>query len=84
MSRFELVSLHVWMCLARLRADGSDGAKLSQELFDNFWDDMMNEIRHKGVKELSVNKHLVELQERHDAGVERNLHCARSLTRWAR
>merc|ERR1711988_1577754 len=24
----------------------------------------MNEIRHKGVKELSVNKHLVELQER--------------------
>jgi len=48
-SRFELLSLHVWMCLARLRMDGADGAKQSQELFDNFWDDMMNEIRAKGV-----------------------------------
>merc|ERR1712166_97604 len=36
--RFECVSLHVWMCLVRLRMEG--------------------------VKELSVNKHLVELQER--------------------
>lgn len=63
-SRFELLSLHIWMCLARLRMDGKTGSKLSQELFDNFWDDMMNEIRAKGVKELAVNKHLVELQER--------------------
>jgi len=62
--RFECVSLHVWMCLVRLRMEGDEGRKLSQELFDNFWDDMVNEIRHKGVKELSVNKHLVELQER--------------------
>lgn len=63
-ARFELLSLHIWMCLARLRMSGPDGTKLSQELFDNFWDDMMNEIRAKGVKELAVNKHLVDLQER--------------------
>jgi len=64
LARFECVSLHVWMCLVRLRMEGDEGRKMSQELFDNFWDDMVNEIRHKGVKELSVNKHLVELQER--------------------
>merc|ERR1711865_578486 len=64
LARFECVSLHVWMCLVRLRMEGDEGRLMSQELFDNFWDDMVNEIRHKGIKELSVNKHLVELQER--------------------
>lgn len=62
-SDFCLLSLHIWMCLGKLRAHGSDGQHLAQTLFDNFWDDMVVVIRSKGVKELQVNKHLVELQE---------------------
>ena len=59
-----LLTLHVWICLAKLRCVGDDGRKVSQVichtfpppyssrlqvLFDNVWDDMMHEIRLKGV-----------------------------------
>jgi len=64
-SRYRLLSLHIWMCLAKLRCCHGeyDGRKMAQILFDNFWDDMQMEIRKKQVRELEVNKWLVELQE---------------------
>merc|ERR1712086_139463 len=39
-SRYVLLVIHIWMCLAKLRNVGGDGRELSQILFDNFWDDM--------------------------------------------
>jgi len=62
-SMYTLLTLHVWMCLAKLRSSGPDGKQLSQSLFDNFWDEMVIEIRAKGVTELHITKNLVELQE---------------------
>ena len=32
-------------------------------MFDTVWDDMVVEIRNKGIPELQLNKNLVELQE---------------------
>jgi len=30
-------TLHLWLCFVRLRSEGSSGAYLSQELFNNLW-----------------------------------------------
>lgn len=45
-----VLSLHVWLLLVRLRAEGKDGRKLAQMLYDNFQDDVENKARKAGVK----------------------------------
>src|SRR6201746_147457 len=42
--RFDLLLLHLWMVLRRLRT-ATAGAKLSQALFDRFCDDMDGNLR---------------------------------------
>ena len=49
-SRYVLLTVHIWLCLMKLRSVGPDGKKVSQTLFDNFWDDMVSEIRLAGVR----------------------------------
>src|SRR5262249_10301984 len=50
--RFDMVLLHLWLVLRRLRtADG--GAALSQALFDHFCSDMDDNLREMGVGDLS-------------------------------
>ena len=56
-ARFDLLVLHLWMVLRRLRsADGA--ANVSQRLFDHFCDDMDANLREMGVGDLTVPKRM--------------------------
>lgn len=57
-----LLTLHVWMLLARLRPEGKDGAATSQALYENFSDDVETRVRAAGVR-VRVNKWLAELEK---------------------
>lgn len=61
-SQFALMSLHIWLCLARLRAEGKDGKEMSQALYDIFWEDIERRVYAAGVK-VRVSKWLKELEE---------------------
>ena len=55
--RFDLLVLHLWMLLRRLRPI-EGGAGLSQTLFDGFCDDMDANLREMGVGDLAVPKRM--------------------------
>ena len=55
--RFDLLLLHLWMVLRRLRLVSS-GVELSQALFDHFCDDMDANLREMGVGDLAVPKRM--------------------------
>ena len=60
--RFDMVLLHLWMVLRRLRpVDG--GAGLSQALFDHFCGDMDDNLREMGVGDLTVPKRMHKFGE---------------------
>jgi cytochrome b pre-mRNA-processing protein 3 len=52
--RFELVSLHVYLLLRRLRADHRRTARLAQALFDEMFEDMDGSVRELGAGDLGV------------------------------
>jgi len=60
-SRFALASLHLWLTLVRLRAEGDDGKLLGQELYDHFWAEMENRVRAEGVV-VRLSKWMKELE----------------------
>jgi cytochrome b pre-mRNA-processing protein 3 len=55
--RFDLLVLHLWMVLRRLRSI-EGGAGLCQALFDRFCDDMDANLREMGVGDLTVPKRM--------------------------
>jgi cytochrome b pre-mRNA-processing protein 3 len=55
--RFDLLVLHLWMVLRRLKSIG-DGGRLCQTLFDRFCDDMDGNLREMGVGDLTVPKRM--------------------------
>lgn len=55
--RFDMVVLHLWMVLRRLRA-ASEGPALAQALFDHFCDDMDDNLREMGVSDVGVPKRM--------------------------
>jgi cytochrome b pre-mRNA-processing protein 3 len=59
--RFEMVGLHVALLVRRLRAAGTPGRALAQELFDVMFADMDESLRHLGIGELSVGKQIKRL-----------------------
>eukprot|EP00238_Polyblepharides_amylifera_P011004 CAMPEP_0196594464 /NCGR_PEP_ID=MMETSP1081-20130531/78471_1 /TAXON_ID=36882 /ORGANISM="Pyramimonas amylifera, Strain CCMP720" /LENGTH=213 /DNA_ID=CAMNT_0041918745 /DNA_START=433 /DNA_END=1074 /DNA_ORIENTATION=+ len=60
--QFALLTLHVWLVLARLRKEGDDGRLLGQALYDIFWVDIEQRVHDAGVK-VRVSKWLKELEE---------------------
>lgn len=54
--RFEMVALHVWLLLRRLREGGEAGKAAGQKMFDILFDDMDQTLREMGVGDLSVGK----------------------------
>ena len=54
--RFDMVTLHMFIVLRRLKDIGEDGVKLSQDLFDIMFADMDKNLREMGVGDLSVGK----------------------------
>ena len=55
--RFDLLVLHLWMVLRRLKA-AAGGAAFSQALFDRFCEDMDANLREMGVGDLTVPKRM--------------------------
>lgn len=55
--RFDLLLLHLWMVLRRLR-QVPGGAEVSQALFDHFCGDMDDNLREMGVGDLAVPKRM--------------------------
>lgn len=55
--RFDLLILHLWLVLRRLRSAGEDHG-LSQALFDRFCGDMDDNLREMGVGDLTVPKRM--------------------------
>lgn len=53
--RFEMICLHAFLVLRRLRADKSDSA-LSQALFDTMFEDMDRNLREMGAGDLGVGR----------------------------
>lgn len=60
--RFDMVLLHLWLVLRRLRAV-EGGAGLSQALFDHFCGDMDANLREMGVGDLTVPKRMQKFGE---------------------
>jgi cytochrome b pre-mRNA-processing protein 3 len=52
--RFELIALHVYLILRRLRADHDRFGRLSQDLFDTMFADMDGSLREMGAGDLGV------------------------------
>ncbi|WP_428408351.1 ubiquinol-cytochrome C chaperone family protein [Hyphococcus sp.] len=60
--RFEMVALHVWLVMRRLKGD--EGAKkVSQCLFDAMFQNMDDSLRELGVGDLQVGKKIRKLAE---------------------
>jgi cytochrome b pre-mRNA-processing protein 3 len=56
--RFELIALHAFLVLNRLKADRQQTAELGQALFDAMFADMDRGLREMGVGDLSVGRHV--------------------------
>jgi cytochrome b pre-mRNA-processing protein 3 len=54
--RFDLLALHAFLVLHRLRAEGDRTADLAQALFDLMFADMDQNLRELGVGDLSVGR----------------------------
>ncbi len=61
--RFELVVLHVFLLLRRLRRDGEAAQALSQRIFDVLFQDMDRSLREIGVADLSVGRHIKHMAQ---------------------
>ena len=64
--RLDMVILHLWMTLRRLRAIGdadSDLDGLGRALIDHFCSDMDDNLRELGTSDLKVSKRLLEFNE---------------------
>jgi cytochrome b pre-mRNA-processing protein 3 len=55
--RFDLILLHMWMVLRRMRRDEA-GPERAQALFDRFCTDMDDNLREMGVGDLTVPKRM--------------------------
>ena len=56
--RFDLLLLHLWLLLRRLRTVAQGGAEVSQALFDRFCEDMDDNLREMGVGDQTVPKRM--------------------------
>jgi len=54
--RFDMVALHAFLVLRRLKRDRAQSARLAQSLFDVFFADMDQNLRALGVGDLSVGR----------------------------
>jgi len=56
--RFELICLHAFLYLHRLKAERPQASRFSQSLFDRMFADFDRSLREIGVGDLSVGKHV--------------------------
>lgn len=75
--RFDLLALHVYLILRRLRQAGEEGRELGQKLFDLMFADMDQSLRQMGVSDLRVGRRVKDMAKAfygriaaYDAGLE--------------
>lgn len=61
--RFDLVGLHVFLVIDRLRAEAAPGPAVAQAVFDAMFADMDFNLREMGVGDMSVSKRMKEMWE---------------------
>jgi cytochrome b pre-mRNA-processing protein 3 len=61
--RFEMVGLHAFLLIDRLRREPSPGPELAQSVFDAMFSDMDVTLREMGVGDLTVGKRVREMWE---------------------
>ena len=61
--RFDLITLHAFLVMRRLKAAGPAGQALSQALFDTMFADMDRSLREMGVGDLGVGKRVRTMAE---------------------
>jgi cytochrome b pre-mRNA-processing protein 3 len=61
--RFEMIALHVFLLLYRLKGETDEGAALAQGLFDAMFADMDRNLREMGTGDLSVGGKIRRLAE---------------------
>ena len=61
--RFDLVSLHVFLVMRRLTAEGAAGRDLAQRLYDVMFADMDRSLRELGVGDVGVGKRVKKMSE---------------------
>jgi len=61
--RFEMLILHLFLLLHRLKPDGNNGSALAQQVFDRFCQDMDENLREIGVGDLKVPEEMRRIGE---------------------
>ncbi|MBV8535133.1 MAG: ubiquinol-cytochrome C chaperone [Alphaproteobacteria bacterium] len=61
--RFELIALHIFFVLHRLKAEGAAARQLSQDVFDTLFGDMDRSLREMGVADLGVGRRIRAMAE---------------------
>lgn len=61
--RFEALTLHMCLLLARLDGDGADSSRLRQDIFDVYVGDLDGALREMGVSDLSVGRRMRRLAQ---------------------
>jgi cytochrome b pre-mRNA-processing protein 3 len=59
--RFELIALHAFLVLNRLKADHAATADFAQELFDAMFADLDRGLREMGASDIGVGRHVKEM-----------------------
>ena len=62
-TRFSLTSLHVWLCMVRLRSEGSKGREVSHQLHEHFANHLEEWIVEEGVHAIMIAKYVRELND---------------------
>ena len=56
--RFDMVVMHTFLVLSRLKQEGEDGKGLAQGVFDEMFEDMDRGLRHLGSSDVRVGKRI--------------------------
>ena len=62
--RFDMVTLHVYLILHRLKGQGDEAEALAQALFDTMFKDMDNNLRVMGVSDMRIGNRVKDLAQR--------------------
>ncbi|MGB6118671.1 MAG: ubiquinol-cytochrome C chaperone family protein [Mesorhizobium sp.] len=61
LGRFEMVGLHLFLCLHRIKGEGRAGEGLGQELADAFFLDVDHSLRELGIGDMGIPKRMKTL-----------------------
>ncbi len=61
--RFEMIAVHAYLIMRRLKNLGDEGNNLSQALFDAMFKDMDRNLRELGVSDMSMGKRMKKMMQ---------------------